>query len=61
MKIRIDTTRCSGIGLCEMTAPGIFEIGDDGQSHLLDGAEPDAALAAEAASSCPTGAISIEN
>lgn len=35
MSVRVDPTKCSGIGLCEMTAPVVFEIGDDGQSHVL--------------------------
>ncbi|MDR3663487.1 MAG: ferredoxin [Mycobacterium sp.] len=61
MKIRVDTTKCSGIGLCEMTAPSVFEIGDDGQSHVIGGADDDHAAALEAVSNCPTGAISIDN
>ncbi|BBZ75148.1 ferredoxin [Mycolicibacterium anyangense] len=65
MKIRVDTTKCSGIGMCEMLAPDLFEIGEDGQSHVLatadDHAGADPSLAAEAASNCPTGAITIED
>lgn len=59
MKVRVDTTKCSGIGLCEMIAPDVFEIGEDGQSHVLAGAVP--SLAAKAVSNCPTGAIIIED
>ncbi|OBC11965.1 ferredoxin reductase [Mycobacterium sp. 852013-50091_SCH5140682] len=61
MKIRVDATKCSGIGLCEMTAPTVFEIGDDGQSHVIGDADEDRAVAQEAVSNCPTGAISIDN
>lgn len=61
MTIRVDTTKCSGIGMCEMIAPAIFEIGEDGQSHVLATADADPSLAAEAASTCPTGAITIED
>ena len=61
MSVRVDTTKCSGIGMCEMTAPGVFEIGDDGQSHVLipvpGASEMDAVRAAIA--NCPTGALSI--
>ncbi|MDX1875095.1 ferredoxin [Mycolicibacterium sp. 120266] len=59
MNIRIDTTRCSGIGMCEMTAPTVFEIGDDGQSHVIGDADADRVAAQEAVSNCPTGAISV--
>lgn len=61
MSVRVDTTKCSGIGMCEMTAPGVFEIGDDGQSHVLN-AHPDAAdlpAVRAAIANCPTGALSI--
>jgi ferredoxin len=35
MKHRVDSTRCSGIGMCEMTAPTLYEVGDDRQSHVV--------------------------
>ncbi|ORA62969.1 ferredoxin [Mycobacteroides franklinii] len=62
MSVRVDRTKCSGIGLCEMTAPAVFEIGDDGQSHVLveDPADGEYAAAVEAESNCPARAISIE-
>ena len=44
--------------MCEMTAPDVFEIGDDGQAHVLNDA-PDGDTAHDAMSNCPTGAISI--
>lgn len=60
MAIRVDRAKCSGIGLCEMTAPAVFEVGEDGQSHVLVDAPigDDLSAAREAASNCPTGAIS---
>jgi len=63
MTIRVDRTKCSGIGLCEVTAPGVFEVGDDGQSHVLleDVAGSDLSAAQEAALGCPTGAISVDD
>ncbi|MGJ6123845.1 ferredoxin [Mycolicibacterium sp. Y3] len=60
MNIRVDGTKCSGIGMCEMTAPTVFEVGDDGQAHVIGGAQDDAAMAQEAVANCPTGAISID-
>ena len=63
MRVRVDTTRCSGIGLCEATAPKVFEIGDDGQSRAINPEPPDDQRAAveEAVNSCPTGALSLED
>ena len=61
MTVRVDTTKCSGIGMCEMTAPAVFEVGDDGQVMVLD-AHPGAAeldAVREAISNCPTGALSM--
>lgn len=62
MKATVDRTKCTGIGLCEMTAPAVFEVGDDGQAHSLlsELAEQDVVAAQEAVANCPTGALSIE-
>lgn len=57
----IDTTRCTGIGLCEATAPDFFELGDDGLAHLLVEAV-DVARRQEledAALNCPTQSITV--
>ncbi len=62
MKIEIDLTKCSGMGLCEVAAPSIFEVGDDGQAHLI--AEPvsddDATAVEEAVRNCPTMALRLQ-
>jgi ferredoxin len=61
MTIRVDRTKCIGVGLCEMTVPGVFEIGEDGLSHVLD-ENPTGdvrAAAEEAVFNCPSGALSI--
>lgn len=62
MTVRVDTTKCSGIGMCEVTAPTVFEVGDDGQSHVLDENPPASEKSAveEAISNCPTGALSMD-
>ena len=62
MKVIVDYTRCSGIGLCEMTAPAVFEVGDDGQSHVLkhELSPDERATVEEAIAACPTGALSVE-
>jgi ferredoxin len=63
MKVKVDTTKCSGIGLCEMTAPTVYEVGDDGQSHVLKDKPSADELPAvkDAIAGCPTGALSIED
>jgi ferredoxin len=63
MKVHVDRTKCSGIGLCEVTASTVFEVGADGQSHVIKEHPSDDERAAveEAVHGCPTGALSIED
>jgi ferredoxin len=63
MKVRVDTAKCSGIGLCEATAPMVFEVGEDGLSRVINPEPPDdlRATVEEAVNSCPTSALSIED
>ncbi|BBZ35733.1 ferredoxin [Mycolicibacterium confluentis] len=61
MRVQVDETKCSGIGMCEMTAASVFEVGDDGQAHVIK-PEPDAdevEAVQEAISNCPTQALSL--
>ncbi len=61
MQVKIDLTKCSGMGLCEIAAPSVFEVGEDGQTHLI--AEPvsdDVAAVEEAVRNCPTMALSLQ-
>ena len=61
MKVMVDRTKCSGIGLCEIAAPTVFEVGDDGQSQVIN-EQPSAdemPIVEEAIRSCPTGALSV--
>ena len=58
---KVDPDLCTGCGICEDTCPDVFEVGDDGISHVInpDGCE-EAGCCEEAAEECPEGAISIE-
>ncbi|MDG2262901.1 MAG: ferredoxin [Actinomycetota bacterium] len=61
MKIELIVDQCIGSGSCEMLAPTVFEVGDDGYAKILDDS-PGSNLekdvkAAEA--SCPTSAITV--
>ncbi|BBY66129.1 ferredoxin [Mycolicibacterium helvum] len=60
MIIRVDTTKCAGIGMCEMTAPKVFEVGDDGQAHVIGDPDGDLGVVEDAVSNCPTSALSVE-
>ncbi|MFE7314783.1 MULTISPECIES: ferredoxin [unclassified Streptomyces] len=61
MRITVDTGRCVGAGQCVLTAPDLFDQDDDGLVTVLappaDG--PPLAGAQEAASLCPSGAITV--
>jgi len=63
MKIVVDRSKCSSIGLCEAAAPDIFEIGPDGALNVLLAEIPaDRRVELEqACENCPTQALSIED
>ena len=61
LRAHVDQEMCVGTGMCEATAPDLFEVGDDGLSHVLrDDVPPDRVAAArEAAENCPTRALTL--
>lgn len=62
MRVAIDRDRCVGAGQCVMTAPDVFDQGDDGLSVLLQ-AHPPEHLADDvdlAAQLCPAQAITVQ-
>lgn len=61
VRARVDPEMCVGTGMCEATAPDLFEVGDDGISHVLLPDIPPERLAAarEAAEACPTRALTV--
>jgi ferredoxin len=61
--IKIDRSRCVGIGRCEALAPRVFEVDDEGYLHLLfaDGLPVEDLEDIEAAiRECPMSALSLE-
>ena len=61
MQVEVDPEKCIGSGSCEMLAPEVFEVGEDGLAHVListPGAELHDKIRA-AAQSCPTNAIRV--
>jgi ferredoxin len=61
VKIIVDRTKCTGLGICESLAPDIFEVNDDGDLVLKTDEVPGGQLAdvESAVSSCPTEALRI--
>lgn len=62
MRVGVDSAKCAGIGLCEMTAPTVFAVGDDGLSRVInpDPSAAEWAAAREAVHGCPAKALFIE-
>jgi ferredoxin len=62
MKIMVDRARCTGLGICESLAPGVFEVNDGGDLELRTEQVPDGLLSdVEAAvAGCPTEALRLE-
>ncbi|MFP5022153.1 ferredoxin [Pseudonocardia phyllosphaerae] len=63
MRIVLDESKCTGLGMCEAEAPDIFEVQDDGSLTVLDETPPEDARdeAQAACDSCPTGALTLED
>jgi ferredoxin len=60
LQVTVDPDLCIGSGNCVHLAPGAFELDADGVADVI---EPDAApddRLRQAARSCPSGAISVE-
>ncbi|WGS65036.1 ferredoxin [Marinitoga aeolica] len=59
MKVFVDQDACIGCGVCENLCPDVFKISDEGKAEALV-SETDLPCAQDAADSCPTQAISVE-
>lgn len=62
MKAMVDKDACISCGLCPSICPEVFQMEDDGKAGAVVDKVPGGAedAAQEAASSCPTNAISVE-
>lgn len=62
MKIIVDRSKCTGLGICESLAPDVFEVDDDGDLELKTEAVPDGQLedVEAAVAGCPTEALRLQ-
>jgi len=61
MRARVDRDLCIGSAMCVATAPGVFELDDEGLSRVVDPDAGDEELLREAAEGCPVQAIILED
>ncbi|MGR6965794.1 ferredoxin [Geodermatophilus sp. URMC 61] len=61
MRVEVDPDRCVGSGNCELLAPDVFEVGDDGVVRVLRPrlGEADEDAVRDAVARCPTGALGL--
>lgn len=62
MRILLDESACTSIGMCESLAPDVFEL-DDAGLLLVHDEEPEEARRAEvvaACEACPNSALTVE-
>ena len=62
MKAKVDADACVGTGSCVSICPKVFQLNEDGISEVQVGTVPEDQedTCREAAESCPTDAITIE-
>ncbi|MGY1770403.1 ferredoxin [Blastococcus sp. SYSU D00813] len=56
-RVLVDRDRCLASGVCEVVAPDVFELDDDGVLQVRRPAEDDRAAVEEAVRACPSGAL----
>jgi ferredoxin len=62
MKVCVDYSKCTGLGICESLSPDYFEVNDKGDLVLLreEISPEDLQSIQEAVNGCPTEALRIE-
>jgi ferredoxin len=61
MRVDVDRELCIGSGTCELLAPDVFEVGDDGAVRVLqpEPGQSDEDAARDAVAQCPTEAMRL--
>lgn len=62
MKVIVDRSKCTGLGICESLAPTVFEVDENGELMLLQESVDGDELRSveEAITGCPTEALRLE-
>lgn len=62
MKVLVDRTKCTGLGICESVAPDLFEVDGNGDLELTADTVPDGREdeVQRAVDGCPTTALRLE-
>lgn len=62
MKVVLDQSKCTGLGICESLAPEFFEVNDDGSLLVLkhDISGDELQQVEDAVAGCPTEALFIK-
>ena len=58
--VKIDKTKCIGCGTCVALLSAVFAMGDDGKATVTNSEGASLDEIKNAASSCPAGAIIVE-
>ena len=61
MRVEVDRELCVGSGTCELLAPEVFEVGDDGVVRVLqpEPGQADEDAVTDAVAQCPTEALGL--
>jgi ferredoxin len=59
LEVEIDRDVCMGSGNCVYEAPGVFDLGEDSVSFVVDPAASSEDRVIAAARKCPTQAITV--
>ena len=59
LTITVNKTRCIGSGDCVETAPAVFQLDDEGKSHVVNPTGAGDSSIVAAARSCPVKAITV--
>jgi ferredoxin len=57
---KVDQNLCIGCGLCIQLCPAVFELGEDGKSHITDPKGDSDENIQSAVDACPVAAITVD-